>query len=115
MKKIKLLLLTGCISLFMYSCTTTEIPITQDPTNIITYNKDVRTIINNSCATSACHDNTAPAAGLQLTNYTLVKNAAQNGNFHVRIDAGTMPPSAPLSNATKAIINKWRADGYLEN
>lgn len=82
----------------------------------ITYSKDVRTVINNSCATSACHDATAPSAGLPLTNYTQVRNAAENGNMIARINSSSnpMPPSGK-NNAIAALINQWRDDGYLEN
>ena len=102
------------LSIFLFSCTSTEIPITEIEEKV-TYDSHIKTIVNNSCATSACHDDTAPTGGLSLTNYSLVKNAAINGNFHTRIDNNTMPPNNPLSSATKSIINKWKTDGYLEN
>ena len=103
------------ISSIFLSCSTTEIPIVPEVTEKITYDKNVKSIVDNSCATSGCHSAVNPAAGLMLTNYTQVKNSAQNGNFHGRINNGTMPPGNPLPSATIAIINKWQTDGYLEN
>ncbi|MGB1041982.1 MAG: hypothetical protein ACPGU6_01180 [Tenacibaculum sp.] len=82
-----------------------------------TYDKDVKTIINNSCATSACHDATNPTAGLPLTNFSQVKNAAENGNLIARMNSSSnpMPASGRLSSSTRAIIDKWKEDGFLEN
>lgn len=103
------------VSLAFFSCSTTEIPVAPEVTEKITYTKNVKSIVDNSCATSGCHSAVNPAAGLNLTTYTQVRNSAENGNFHARINAGTMPPSGALPSATTAIINKWQADGYLEN
>ena len=103
------------ISSVLISCSKTEIPVTPDVTEKITYTKNVKSIVDNSCATSSCHDAVGPAAGLKLTNYSEVKASAQNGNFHARINNGTMPPNGALPSATTAIINKWKTDGYLEN
>ncbi|MGB0891135.1 MAG: hypothetical protein ACPGUU_02200 [Flavobacteriaceae bacterium] len=102
------------ISIAFLSCSTKEIPVTPEVTEKITYVKNVKSIVDNSCATSSCHDAVGPAAGLKLTTYSEVKSSAQNGNFHARIDNGSMPPSGALPSATKAIIDKWKTDGYLE-
>lgn len=82
-----------------------------------TYNKDVKTIIDNSCATSACHDSTNPASGLKLTNYAEVKSAAENRGMIERMNNANdpMPASGMLSSNTRAIIDKWKTDGFLEN
>ena len=104
-----------CFSSVFLSCSTTEIPVTPEVTEKITYDKNVKSIVDNSCATSGCHSTVNPAAGLMLTNYTQVKSSAQSGSFHTRINNGTMPPGNPLPSATIAIITKWQTDGYLEN
>lgn len=100
------------------SCTTAEIPLDGDPDVIdrtITYNRDVKTIIDANCTT--CHGNVTPNAGLRLTTFQQVKNSAQNGNLISRMNnaANPMPPSGVLSTTTRAIIDKWAEDGYLEN
>lgn len=103
-----------CISSVFLSCSTTEVPVTPEVTDQITYNVNVKSIVDNSCATSSCHDAVSPAAGLKLTTYSEVKSSAQSGSFHTRINNGTMPPGNPLPSATIAIITKWQSDGYLE-
>ncbi|CAL2077481.1 hypothetical protein [Tenacibaculum sp. 190524A02b] len=102
------------LGLFLTSCSKSEVPVTPPPAEEITYTKNVKVIVDNSCATSGCHAATSPAAGLALTTFQQVKNAAENGNFHARIDNNTMPPSAPLASDKKSIIDKWKTDGYLE-
>lgn len=106
------------IGLIMTSCTTAEIPLEEDPdpiTTTITYNADVKTIIDNNCV--ACHGAVNPNAGLSLTTYLQVKNAAENGNLIARMNnaLNPMPPAAILPAQTRAVIDKWRDDGFLEN
>lgn len=82
----------------------------------ITYDKDVKTIIDNSCATSRCHDSSNPAAGLSLTNYSQVKSITSGDVLIERINNASdpMPASGRLPAPTRAIIEKWKTDGLLE-
>jgi hypothetical protein len=128
MKNLKITFCILSLGLFLMSCSSSE-PEIVDPgggsgtgsgpgtSDKITYDKDVKTIINNSCATSACHDSTNPASGLRLTNYSEVKNAAENGNLISRMNSTSnpMPASGKLDATTLAVINEWKADGFLEN
>lgn len=87
-----------------------------DPiTTTVKYNSDVKTIIDANCV--GCHGAISPNAGLSLTNYTQVRNAAENGNLVGRINnvSSPMPPSGLMSSNNRAIIDQWIADGYLEN
>ncbi len=120
MKKLIQSTLVLSMSLLLFSCSSSEI---SDPTPVdppseekTTYDKDVKTLINNSCATSACHDADNPAAGLPLTNYNQVRNAAETGNLINRINSSSnpMPPSGQ-NNTVISIIDQWKNDGYLEN
>jgi hypothetical protein len=124
MKNLKTILCIFSLGLFLISCSSSEPEIVDqidpiDPTPVAktTYNKNVKTIIDNSCATSACHDSTNPANGLRLTNYSEVKNAASSGNLITRMNSSSnpMPASGRLTTTTLAIIDKWKADGFLEN
>ncbi|MEQ6123756.1 hypothetical protein AAON49_06105 [Pseudotenacibaculum sp. MALMAid0570] len=118
MKKYHFTILLFTIGLFISSCTTAEIPLEEDPDPInetITYVDNVKTIIDNNCTT--CHGAVNPNAGLSLVTYLQVRSAAENGNLIPRMNNATnpMPPSGVLPAATRAIIDKWRDDGFLEN
>ncbi|WP_143592151.1 hypothetical protein [Tenacibaculum holothuriorum] len=120
MKQIKIVSL-GLIIGLIASCTTAEIPVpdTVDPTPPgeakVTYEKDVKDIIFNNCLT--CHSTVNPRAGLILVNYNQVKNSAQNGNLIARMNdaANPMPPNGKLVQSSLTLIDKWKADGFLEN
>ncbi|MGB1296442.1 MAG: c-type cytochrome domain-containing protein [Flavobacteriales bacterium] len=81
----------------------------------ITYNPDVQTIMYNNCIT--CHGGSVPSAGLKLNNFADVKNSAQNGTLIQRMNADVlpMPPSGKLPAEVLQILDKWKADGFLEN
>ncbi len=132
MKNFKLTLCILSLGLFLISCSSSSEPEIIPPggggsgsssgsgggaSAKTTYNKDVKTIIDNSCATSSCHDSTNPASGLRLTNYAEVKSAAENRGMIERMNNANdpMPASGRLSSDTRAIIDKWKADGFLEN
>lgn len=120
MKTIKLLTLGTLILFSAQSCTKAiieeadkgEIP---DIVKIIKYKPDVETIMYNNCIT--CHGGAVPSAGLKLNNYQDVKNSAQNGSLIGRMNADVlpMPPAGKLSADQLKIIDKWKADGFLEN
>jgi hypothetical protein len=53
-----------------------------------------------------------------LTSYSLVKNATQNGTLLCRLDASCgniMPQSGPLPQATITMINTWATNNFPEN
>lgn len=102
---------SSCTKAFISDGTETTNPI--DKT--ITYTADVKQIMTNNCIT--CHGGPSPSAGLELTTYTNVKNAALNRNLLERMNDATapMPQSGLLILQTRQIMDKWKADGYLEN
>ena len=83
----------------------------------ITYELNVKPIINTSCSTSGCHNAASNSAGLTLENYTQVRDAFINRNALSRMENTNtpMPPSGNLPNTTIQIIKNWRDQGYLEN
>lgn len=83
----------------------------------ITYTKNVKSIIDQSCATSGCHNATSNAANLILENYTQVRDAFVNRNALGRMESTTnpMPPSGNLPSNSIQIIKDWKAQGYIEN
>ena len=109
------------ISFLMASCSSSEVanddPVVVDPTQKVTYEKDVKNIINNSCAVSGCHTGSNPPAGILLTTYNQVRSQAENGNLIARMNnsSNPMPPTGILPSSTRSVIDQWKADGFLEN
>lgn len=83
-------------------------------TEIITYQTNIKSIISDNCI--ACHAAPVPNAGLDLTTYQNVRNAAENGNLVERVNSPTnpMPPNGNLAPELLQMIDKWVEDGYPE-
>ena len=82
---------------------------------IIKYNPDIETIMFNHCIT--CHGGVAPSGGFTLTTYEEVRTYTEGGTLLSRVNnpANPMPPGGLLSTENRQIIDKWVADGLLEN
>lgn len=79
-----------------------------------TYNKNIKTIIDNKCVT--CHFTNNQDLISDLSNYDLVRDSFEFGSSIEYISDGTMPKnSGKLSDVTIKLINKWAADGFPEN
>lgn len=89
------------------------------PAGSVTYNKDVKPIIDNNCV--VCHaglpKNGAP---ISLTAYDQVKDAVLKRSLIIRISLENgntvlMPKGGPrLPQETIDIIKKWEKDGLFE-
>ena len=88
-------------------------------TDVITYNQNVKSIIDNNCV--VCHaavpKNGAP---MPLVTYSQVKEAVMNRGLLTRIslengNSSLMPNGGPrLPQVTIDMILKWEKDGLLE-
>ena len=58
---------------------------------------DVALTLNNSCATSGCHDASSAVSGVDLSSAEGVAENAERSL--IRINAGTMPPSGSAKTA----------------
>ncbi|MDJ0645461.1 MAG: cytochrome c [Flavobacteriaceae bacterium] len=89
-----------------------------DPDGPVTYNANIRAIINNNCL--GCHsDPPQNGAPFPLTNYDQVLARAQNGQLlrAIRRQTGeprAMPPSGRLPQATIDLVAQWIEDGLNE-
>lgn len=114
MRKLLSFLIT---TLFFFNCTSdsTDDLTIQTPT-VVSYTKNIKTIIDQSCATSGCHNATGNSGGLTLETYTQVKNAFENRNALVRMESTSnpMPASGNLPSTSIQIIKNWRDQGYIE-
>ncbi|CAM1365684.1 WD40 repeat protein [Tenacibaculum litopenaei] len=103
--------------LLSYSCTTAEIPeaasITID--RKVTYERDIKPIMYTNCLT--CHSAVNPRNGLILETYQQVKASASTGTLIQRMNdaANPMPQGGLLTPDKRALVDKWKSDGYLEN
>lgn len=103
------------VSLFLGCVKNAIEPVETTPTNTntitddnITYNKNIKPIIDQNCG--GCHHPQTLNILPYLTNYEEVKFEAENGTFASTIfDANPrlMPPSNPLLNNEKKLITKW--------
>lgn len=85
----------------------------------VSYNLDIKPIIEARCSVPGCHNANSQAAGLDLSTFTGVKAIADNGSFVGRITAtgsALMPQGGPpLPRCDIDKIEAWVADGALEN
>ena len=115
MKKLSILII---LVILLSNCTSVSPDDLTLPTpTVVSYTANVKTIIDQSCATSGCHNTTSNTAGLTLVTFTQVKNAFINRNALGRMESTTnpMPPSGNLPSNSIQIIKNWRDQGYLEN
>ena len=84
-----------------------------DPTAKVTYEGDIKSIISGNCL--SCHGNPTNGPSNSLNTFDLVKNDIDKIIDRInRTGAGKMPPNGTLSAAAKALIQKWKDDGLLE-
>ncbi len=86
-------------------------------TNTFTFGA-VQTIVNNLCI--GCHSNSNPQGGINLSNYTNIKQETQSGKLLGSINhllgISPMPKGGNKLEPCKiTIIQKWADTGYLNN
>ncbi|WP_089853329.1 c-type cytochrome [Chryseobacterium taeanense] len=112
MKKYIYIISSAVLMVACESRTYEEISDTTPIAETVTYNKDVKVIIDANCV--SCHSPGAQA----LTNYTQVKNNIDNIIDRITRSNGDplkMPQGGSLSPSQINIITKWKADGLTEN
>ncbi len=77
----------------------------------VSYNNEIKRIIETNCAFSGCHD--AGSGSRNWTDYEKLKDNAQN--VKLRTGNRTMPPDDPLSAEDIERIACWVDDGALNN
>ncbi len=110
--------------LFLLSCSNDSESDLTGPQNgngneFVTYNDDIKAVISNNCL--SCHSSPPTnGAPFSITTYTQVKNRAENGSLLAAIskqtgEAGAMPPTGRMPQATIDLVEQWIADGLLED
>lgn len=94
------------------------------PTNTcdetFTFNSRILPLVQQQCASSACHSGSNPSAGLSLTTYNEIKAIVDNGSFIASLDGtngySVMPKGTSGLNACdKNAITNWINDGAPNN
>ena len=86
----------------------------------VTYSGFIKSFISTTCATSFCHGGSAPAGGLALGDYNVLKTTAASGRLYGAISDtqgfSPMPKDNPkLDGCTIAKIKSWIDAGALDN
>ncbi|MCV9927883.1 cytochrome c [Flavobacterium sp. LS1R49] len=97
---------------------TTPTPGTDPVVETVSYTKNVKSIIDASCA--GCHSSGGSASFLPLTSYTQVRAAVINAGLLNRIQLqngqqGLMPQGGRMSQTNIDLIVKWNTEGLVEN
>lgn len=77
---------------------------------------DVKSIIDNNCATSSCHSGSTPAAGRDYTTYAGLKPVLDDPTLFTKkvLTDKTMPKGGSLTTAQIDLITAWKDNGYAE-
>ena len=124
MKKIKLIALTTLVSIGLSQCyydnkeelyQNFEEPSCE--TTDMSYEFDIKNIIESNCAVSGCHVAPIRQSGLDLSQFADVKQIADNGSLVNRITGvgPIMPQSGPLPPCEIEKITAWVNQGSLNN
>lgn len=84
-----------------------------------TYSLSIKTILNNNCATSGCHNAATTAEGIDLSSYSAAKDAFERTECLCSIHHGSgckpMPDGGgKLSDALIQKIDCWAKNGYAQ-
>lgn len=84
----------------------------------VSYSQHIAPYVNSQCVN--CHGGSAPSAGIDLSNYTLVKASVNNGTFGGSINhqSGFSPMPKGLGKTEPCMlskINRWIAQGAPNN
>lgn len=107
------------VSILLISCQKDPIS-TVDCTGLeVSYNADIKPILDVSCATSGCHNSVSKQAGIDLSTYNGVKNVSLQDRFLGAIQHkkgfSPMPKnSAKLSGDKIDMITCWVQNGAAE-
>lgn len=116
MKKMMCIISLALVSIACESRTYEEISDKTPVAELVTYNKDVKPIIEANCI--ICHSAGGAASFQPWTSYNQVKNNIDNIINRISRPVGDpqkMPQGGSLSPSQIEIITKWKADGLTEN
>ncbi|MGK0389238.1 MAG: hypothetical protein ACI94Y_001978 [Maribacter sp.] len=116
----------ACLTLFILSsCTNDKLEPSEDiscnTSDIVTYDLQIKPIIDASCAGAGCHDGNGEGPG-DYNSYAGMQAAIDDDLIFNRVitsrnDGARMPPieATPLTTENLILIQCWANDGYPEN
>ena len=108
----KIIFTLGALAALSFSCQKNNQQTDFTACNNPTYEGSLKSLIDNKCATSGCH---AGSVSPNLTSYSQVKNAADNGSLYREvIDRQTMPEGMSFSQEEYDSFNCWLNAGAPE-
>ncbi|VFB04860.1 MULTISPECIES: hypothetical protein [Chryseobacterium] len=116
MKKIICIISLAVLIIACESTTYDEISDKTPVAELVTYNKDVKPIIEANCI--SCHSAGGSASFQPWNNYSQVKNNIDKIIDRISRPNGDplkMPQGGSLSPSQITIITKWKTDGLSEN
>lgn len=86
----------------------------QENTNKLTYNANIKSIIDGACI--RCHGTTLTnGAPFSLVNFGEVSSRVDRIITRINSTSNPMPPNGRINMNLRAQIEQWRTDGLLEN
>ncbi|MFL9835043.1 hypothetical protein [Chryseobacterium terrae] len=116
MKKLMYIISSAILLVACESRTYEEISDKTPVVELVTYNKDVKPIIDANCI--ICHSPGNSASFQPWTSYNQVKNNIDKIIDRISRPIGDpqkMPQGGSLSPSQISTITKWKADGLIEN
>lgn len=88
--------------------------IEEETTNKLTYNANIKSIIDGACI--RCHGTPLTnGAPFPLVNFDQVSSRAARIIARVNSSSNPMPPTGRIEASLRLQIEQWRTDGLLEN
>ena len=83
-------------------------------TDEVSYNQDIRPVIDNFCTT--CHAGSRPLGGFVLTDYESVRRQAEEGTLLKRIEdeVNPMPQTGLMPKYMRRLLRVWAENGFQE-
>ncbi len=91
-----------------------------DTTVAATYTGRIKAIMDTRCASTSCHGGPSPANGVDLTNYTNVRQGIEALDMmcNIKQESSCVPMpknEGPISACDILALEKWQANGFPEN
>jgi hypothetical protein len=107
-----------CISLFsiglLTQCAKDKAP-EPDKCNVssLSYNVDVKPILDTKCATPGCHDAATNTSGYDYSNFNSARAGGDAYICKIKGSCGSiMPPSGKMADSLICILEGWKNQGY---